>query len=160
MKKWSERPKEIAFLFNPAFCGAILFNTIKTYQAKTSNAFPFPLIYLVLPLIINKRIREKISPRNKFHVWVQNNVDLLINFGKSTRDFVQLTNEAIEFLLQTKKISINEEGKLEANEKENLKKIIINEEITDCLKKTETISKWFASQTKIEMVYIILGVRP
>ena len=32
MKIWSERPKEIAYLLNPAFCGEILYKAIEGYQ--------------------------------------------------------------------------------------------------------------------------------
>ncbi|WP_442969853.1 three component ABC system middle component [Roseburia sp. AM23-20] len=48
------RTHEVAFLLNPAFCGRILYSTIRTYNEKTNRAFPFPLIYLVLPLVLHK----------------------------------------------------------------------------------------------------------
>lgn len=50
MQEWKMRTREIAYLLNPAFCGRILYTTIRAYNEKSHRAFPFPLIYLVLPL--------------------------------------------------------------------------------------------------------------
>mgnify|MGYP000535543387 FL=1 len=72
MKVWSERAQEIAFLLNPAFCGRILYSTIKTYANNSHRALPFPLIYLVLPLVLHKSTREKINSRTQLLVWIQN----------------------------------------------------------------------------------------
>ena len=54
MKSWNMRTHEVAFLLNPAFCGRVLYSTIKTYNDKTCRAFPFPLSYLILPLVLHK----------------------------------------------------------------------------------------------------------
>lgn len=55
MKAWNERTHEIAYLLNPAFCGRILYSSIKAYNEKTRKSFPFPLIYLILPLVLHKK---------------------------------------------------------------------------------------------------------
>ena len=34
MNEWTMRTDEVAFLLNPAFCGRILYTTIKTYNNK------------------------------------------------------------------------------------------------------------------------------
>ena len=35
VKSWDKRTHEVAYLLNPAFCGRILYSTIKTYSEKT-----------------------------------------------------------------------------------------------------------------------------
>ena len=98
------RTHEVAYLLNPAFCGRILYSTIKTYNEILNRAFPFPLIYLVLPLVLHKQTRINISSRTQLLVWVQKYSQLLIDFPRRTRELVPISNEAIEFLLQTGKI--------------------------------------------------------
>ena len=110
MNKWSMRTHEVAFLLNPAFCGRILYSTIKTYNEKTNRAFPFPLIYLVLPLVLHKETRMNINIRTQLLVWVQRYPQLLLDFPKRTRGLVPITNEAVEFLLQTGKVRFTENG--------------------------------------------------
>jgi len=162
VKKWSMRTHEVAFLLNPAFCGRILYSTIRTYNEKTNRAFPFPLIYLVLPLVLHKETRMNINSRTQLLVWVQRYPQLLIDFPQRARELVPITNESVEFLLQTGKIRLTENGELEISSTSRIlsKTKFVDEEISDCLKKGEHIAKWFALAGKVETIYIELGVRP
>ena len=77
MKKWDERPNEVKYLLNPAFCGRILFSMINEYQKTANRAVPFPLLFMVLPLILHEDTRNAISrstqlyngPRNPDHIF-------------------------------------------------------------------------------------------
>jgi hypothetical protein len=113
MKSWNIRAPEIAYLLNPPFCGRLLYTTIKMYNEKAKKPLSFPLIYLVLPLVLHKETRSHINSRTKFHLWIQKNPDLLIDFPKRTRDLVPITNESIEFLLQTGLVKLTSTGELQ-----------------------------------------------
>ena len=95
-------------------------------------------------------------------IWVQRYPQFLIDFSRRTRELVPITNEAVEFLLQTGKIYLNSSGKLEIlpTSRSLSKTKFIDEEIADCLKKGEHVAKWFATTGKVETIYITLGVRP
>lgn len=156
------RSHEVAFLLNPAFCGRVLYSTIKTYNEKTSRAIPFPLIYLVLPLVLHKETRIHINSRTQLQLWVQRYPQLLIDFPQRARELVPITNESVEFLLQTGKILLTPNGELEISptSKTLSKTKFVDDEISECLKKAEHIAKWFAAAGKVETIYIELGVRP
>lgn len=156
------RAHEVAYLLNPAFCGRILYSTIKTYNQTAKRSFPFPLIYLVLPLVLHRETRTKISSRTQLLLWVQKYPQLLIDFPQRARELVPITNEAIEFLFQTRKIMLTPNGDLEISPtSKNLSKTKhTDSEISDCLNKSEHIAKWFALAGKTETIYIELGVRP
>ena len=70
MNKWDMRTHEVAYLLNPAFCGRILYSTIKTYNEILNRAFPFPLIYLVLPLVLHKQTRINICITERVHTMI------------------------------------------------------------------------------------------
>lgn len=162
MNSWNERTHEVAYLFNPAFCGRMLYSAISTYYTKTQRAFPFPLVYLVLPLVLHKETRENINSRKQLHLWVQQYSQLLIDFPQRTTDLISITNEAIEFLLQTKEIILTPNAELEMSPTScslsNTR--YVDPEIKECLLKCEHIARWFAATGKVENVYIELGVRP
>lgn len=162
MNNWSHRSKEIAYLLNPAFCGRIIYTTIKQYNSDTKKSMPFPLVYLILPLVLHKNTREKISSRTKLLVWVQQNPELLINYAQRAKELVMITNEALEFLLQTGVILLNEEAELEISpETKGLSKNkFVDSEIKECLTKSEHVGRWFANTGKVETIFIGLGVRP
>lgn len=162
MKSWGSRSKEVAYLLNPAFCGRILYTTIRKYNEVSKRSLPFPLVYLILPLILHKFTREKISSKTKLLVWVHKNPELLIDFPHRANDLVKITNEAIELLLQTKSVILTEQAGLEINNTvKGLKKSkFTDNEISTCLNKSEHVAKWFASSGKVETIFISLGVRP
>lgn len=54
MKQWDQRPFEIRNLFNPAFCGVVLFRAMQSYEEENSQGMPFSLALLVLPLCLQK----------------------------------------------------------------------------------------------------------
>jgi len=54
MRSWIERTNEVAYLLNPAFCGRILYASVKEYENKANQPMPFALIYLILPLVLHR----------------------------------------------------------------------------------------------------------
>ena len=125
-------------------------------------AFPFPLIYLILPLVLHKETRISINSRTQLQLWIQRYPQLLIDFPQRARELVPITNESVEFLLQTGKVLLTTNGELEISpvSKTLSKTKFVDDEISECLKKGEHIAKWFATAGKVETIYIELGVRP
>ncbi|MFL0198447.1 three component ABC system middle component [Clostridium sp. WILCCON 0269] len=162
MKDWNHRPGEIAYLLNAPFCGRILYNTIKVYNEVSKKAFPFPLIYLVLPLILHKATRKLILSKTQMMVWLQRYPELLIGFSERTKQLVTITNEATEFLLQMGLLNLTSNAELEISHtiKSLSKKKYINDEVKDCINKSEHVAKWFAATGKTETIYISLGIKP
>ncbi|HUM85108.1 MAG TPA: DUF6521 family protein [Lachnospiraceae bacterium] len=162
MRKWEERPRETAYLLNPAFCGRILYSTVQAYEKDCGREFPFPLIYLILPLITNTLFREKISSRTQLMVWLQKNPEVLIDYASRTKHLVTITNETIEFCLQTGFIELTDEGKLHAGQggKSLSSNKYTDSEVEDCITKGSHVGRWFARAGKIENIYTMFGVRP
>ena len=162
MRAWDSRPDEVKHLLNPAFCGRVIYGTVSEYQKVTRRDFPFPLVYLILPLVLPRPIRIEISSRTQLVNWVQKHQELVFNFGKRAADLVEITNEAVEFLLHTGYMMLTDNGELS--------KVItsgalskakhIDSEVGECLTKAEHVGRWFAGAGKVEIVYICLGVRP
>ena len=162
MKEWGKRPEEVRNLYNPAFCGRVPYASIAEYQKKCSCDFPFPLVYLVLPLVLPSRTRQAISSRTRFLNWVQAHQDLVYDFGLRARSLVEVTNEAVEFMLQTGHLVLSEDGELSVNSsRRGLGKTkSVDDEVKECLTKAENVGRWFAGAGKVETIYICLGVRP
>lgn len=162
MRAWNYRSDEVKNLLNPAFCGRVIYGTISEYQKSTKRDFPFPLVYLILPLVLPRQVRSEISCRTQLVNWVQKHQELTFNFSHRARDLVEITNEAVEFMMQTGYINVTGNGELS--------KIItagaLNKtrytdlEVRECLKKAEHVGRWFACAGKVETIYICFGVRP
>lgn len=117
------------------------------------------MIYLVLPLVLHKQTRINISSRTQLLVWVQKYSQLLIDFPRRTRELVPISNEAIEFLLQTGKIVLTPNGELEIvpTSRTLSKTKYADSEVKECLTKAEHVAKWFASAGKQKQYILCWG---
>ncbi len=97
MKKWSERPKEIANLMNPAFCSLVITSSAMGYYEYNSSKICYPLILISLSLILNNNTRWKLprTIRTSLPLWIQSNLSDTIGLLDMTEDIKQIVNEAI-----------------------------------------------------------------
>ena len=163
MKEWSARSSEVKYLLNPAFCGRIIYASIVEYEKACSYAMPFPLIYLILPIILHKYTRERIILGSEMDLirWVQSNNDILISFPTRARGLVETTDEAVGFLLCAGLIEITEDGCMKSVKGRHISNTeYTDKEIRDCLSKAKCVSSWFANFSSIDNIFSCLGVRP
>ena len=162
MRNWDERSEEIRYLLNPAFCGRLIYHVVNEYQRWENHGLPFPLVFLILPLILPNQIRSSIDSRTRLANWVKAHQNLVYNFGKRAGDMVEITSEAIEFMMQTGYLQLAENGMLSINtSRRRLRKTsFIDQEVSECIQKAEHVGRWFSSAGKAETVFICLGVRP
>lgn len=161
MDAWNKRVPEIAYLLNPAFCSSTIYHVILEYQKKTKRAFPFTLVYLILPIVLHKSTRDRIISRTNMVVWIQKNPDVLIGFPGRAKSLVPFANESVEFLLQRNILEIAH-GELSIVKTLSKTKIkaIADQEILDCYNKSEHVGRWFAQMGAEENIYAAWGVKP
>ena len=163
MREWEKRSVEVKYLLNPAFCGRLLYAALVEYESKCKPPMPFPMLYLILPLVLHKKTREKINSVTKLLNWTQANQDLLIGFSARASGLVEITNEAIEFLICAGKVQVTDAGeiiKTPGRGKKLSEADYLDEEIKDCLNKSKHVARWFVDAGTPENVYVCLGVRP
>jgi hypothetical protein len=162
MKKWENRATEIAYLLNPAFCARIIYYAVKTYYEENTRPMPFPLVYLILPLVLHRKTRERIKSVTQMHVWIQRNPDMLIGFAERTKNMVPITNEAVEFLMQSGVVILTNNAEIELAKL--FKSLSVNKytnaEVKECIAKSSSVAKWFAKAGKVEIIYTSWGIRP
>lgn len=168
MLQWKNRTPEVANLINPSFCALLIYLVIFEHQQKKKlelvpSGFPFPLIYLILPITLRKQIREKVTSRTNMLTWLQNNPSVLIGFSNRAKSLVSFTNDAIHFLLSHKKCVIKN-GEIFIEDFISKSKITkyaqIDPEIKDCINKSKAIGRWFYNINSMENIYAAWGVRP
>lgn len=162
MREWGKRSAEVKYLLNPAFCGRLLLAAVAEYESRSGQPMPFPMLYLVLPLVLHRKTREKINSKTKLLNWTQINQDLLIGFADRARSLVEITNESIEFLLCAGIVQLTDTGNIIRNPKQRKlsETDFLDEEIQECVLKSKHVARWFVNAGTTENVYICLGVRP
>lgn len=163
MIQWINRTPEIAYLLNPPFCSLIIYSTIFEYQKKTKDGLPFPLVYLILPIILHKDTRNRISSRTNMVVWLQHNPDVLVGFSDRAKSLLNFTGEAIEFLLFQNNCIVDN-GRISISKTVSKSKIdqyvATDQEIMACIQKTTHLGQWFYNMRATENIYTAWGVKP
>lgn len=166
METWSERPRDLASLLNPAFTGILLRSAVDGYVREAGVGLPYPLAFLVLPLSVHRQTAERL-PRGistMFQSWLQENREVLVGFPDRAKSLLPFTREAIIFAGQRGALSITDDGSLVPGEKK-LKgispyKTKSHDEVKEAVRKSEFVGRWFALAGPPPTVYSLLGVRP
>ena len=166
MQSWKERPIEYANLLNPAFCSILLHNATKGYQKEKDRGMPYPLLFLVLPIVLHRSTREVLPKKivTKLHIWLQEKSEVRVGFGDRTKNLVPYTKEALIFGMQNKIISVDRHGDF-TWVKGQLKKISTiswskDTETAICYKKAEFVGRWFAQAGEVSTIYTMWGICP
>jgi hypothetical protein len=156
INKWQSRPPEIRTLLNPAFCGLLLYTSMKEYKKLNKKDISITLLFLILPLILNIGLRDIIasnknknlifivnSHKNKFH-----NFDYIFNY------YTEYTYEAIYFLYFNQHIKIVDNKFVITSKNNKFNDDYFNKYIKDISNLIKILSKVKSEST----IYSTLGV--
>ena len=162
MKHWDQRPIEIRNLFNPAFCGLVLFRSFRGYEEEDSRGMPFSLTLLILPLCLHKQTRDLLLAGSRSYLLkvISSHPELLVNFGKRAADLLPFTFEALGLLMQLSTFEIDSDGRLRTASDQVRKSIKGTPESIACQRVARFLGKEFARVADRATIYTTLGVRP
>jgi Family of unknown function (DUF6521) len=162
MKRWDRRPFEVRNLFNPAFCGLILFRALQGYEEENPDGMPFSLALLVLPLCLQKDSRQMIadSPRSYLLNTVEKRPQLLVGFAERATALMPFAFEAFGLLMERGCFVVSQGGRLKTVSGRVRKSVTGTSESVACQRVARTIGREFARIADRVTVYTAFGVRP
>jgi hypothetical protein len=162
MKPWNQRLIEIRNLFNPAFCGVVLFRAFSGFEEEDPRGMPFSLALLILPLCLHKQSRGILQrgSRSYFLKAVSSHPELLVNFGPRANALLPFTFEALGFLMQFGAFSVDDSGRLKSVPGIVRKSLTGTDESMACQRIARFLGKEFARAGDRSTIYTTLGVRP
>lgn len=162
MKRWSQRPIEIRNLFNPAFCGLILFRALQGYEEEDDRGMPFSLSLLVLPLCLHKDSREIVAsnPRSYLLKTTEKNQQVMVGFAHRVTHMLPYAFEGFGLLMERGCIVISDEGRIQAVPNRVRKTISGTTETVACQRVARIVGKEFARIADRATIYTTFGIRP
>ena len=164
MKRWDRRPFEIRNLFNPAFCGLVLFRALHGYEEADPRGMPFSLSLLVLPLCLHKDSREVIagSPRSYLLKTVEKNQQIMVGLADRVTHMLPYAFEGFGLLMEKGCIAIADDGRIQTVPKKVRKTVdgTGTAETVACQKVARIVGKEFARIADRATVYTTFGIRP
>jgi hypothetical protein len=162
MKRWDQRPFEVRNLFNPAFCGLILFRAMQGYEEENLDGIPFSLLLLILPLCLHEQSRVVIAGSSRSYLLktIEKNPQILIDFARRTTDMMPYALESLGFLLERDCFVVSDEGRFKIVQGQVRKLIKGTEESISCQRVARIVGKQFASIADRVTIYTTFGIRP
>lgn len=162
MKRWDQRPFEIRNLFNPAFCGLVLFRALHSYEEEDARGMPFSLSLLVLPLCLHKDSREVIadSPRSYLLRTTEKNQQVMVGFSNRATQMLPYAFEGFGLLMERGCIAITDDGRIRTVPKKVRKTVKGTHETVACQKAAHILGREFARIGDRATVYTTFGIRP
>ncbi|MBS1851382.1 MAG: hypothetical protein JST79_10750 [Acidobacteria bacterium] len=162
MKPWNQRPFEIKNLFNPAFCGVILFRALAGYEEENEVGMPFSLALLVLPLCLHKDTRLVLAENSRgyFLKVIEKNPRILVGLATRTKQLLPFALEAFGFLMERGCFFVTEDGRLRTVDGKVRKRVTGTDESIVCQRIARFIGREFARVGDRGTIYTSLGVRP
>ena len=162
MKRWHERPVEVRNLFNPAFCGLILFRALQGYEEVNLDGMPFSLTLLVLPVCLQKDSRDVIGAhaRSNFLRIVEKHPEITVGLAARTSAMLPYALEAFGLLMEGGCIGVNDRGSIHTKGDRVRKTISGTAETIACQRVARFVGKEFARIADRVTVYTTFGIRP
>jgi hypothetical protein len=162
MKRWDQRPFEVRNLFNPAFCGVVLFRALQGFEEENPGGMPFSLCLLVLPLCLQRVSREIIaeSPRSHLLSTIENHPQILVGFADRTSALMPFSFEGLGVLMERGCFTVSQGGHLITVDKTVRKTITGTSESISCQRVARIVGREFARIADRVTIYTSLGIRP
>jgi hypothetical protein len=162
VKRWDQRPFEIRNLFNPAFCGLVLFRALHGYEEQDARGMPFSLSLLVLPLCLHKDSREVIasSPRSYLLKTTEKNQQVMVGFADRVIHMLPRAFEGFGLLMEMGCIAIADDGRIQTVPDKVRKTVKGTAETISCQKVARIVGREFARIADRVTVYTTFGIRP
>ncbi len=181
LPNWKQRSIILQHLYNPAFCGALIYKCVEEYEKKANRPLPFELVFFVLPLIFDDAYSEKLSNLSDEDIienegWLEKiPIYNKLVFIEQIQQLKPITQEALLFGYKynflkivngciAKSTIINDFDANKINVYISDLKIGGFESsikgIRDYFKRTQKISQWLSKYENPETIYIIFGLKP
>ncbi len=165
MKPWLDRPTEIAHLLNPAFCGTVLSASVSGYATRHTDGMPFPLTFMVLPIILHRSTRQALPPntRTSLPAWLHRHSSSRVLFHERLASLKPFTREAMLFALLHHWLVLSPDGSLGVTMTQSqMRRLLarLDGEARECGMRALFLGKWFAAASSPETVMTAWGVRP
>jgi hypothetical protein len=155
---WNERSIITANLLNPAFCGEVIRHCVYAYNEKRKTtegkkAFPFYLLFLILPIVLHKKTRESLEKRKDLYSWINDNPEIKLKIKENRENLLPYSKEAISFLLMYNAIEVNNESVSVTS------KPITDEELKEYYTIAQKLGNLFFEENDFLLIHTYLNIK-
>lgn len=156
MTAWAKRPRVEATLLNPALLATLLAAAARDYE-RARAPMPWPLAFLVLPLVLHRPTRAALPKNTRTHLstWIRREPVLRAGFPARAGAMVPITREGIRFglragVLWLDGVALTGDLPVEAPPGE----------LRQLIRTAAVVGRWLAKTEEPSTAFALLGVTP
>lgn len=154
---------DVYSITNPALGALLLWSFLQGYAEREKDGCPFPLMFLPLPLVLSKSIRDEFKGTNNetgLYTWLTRKQNVLVNLDSRINKSSILTRIAIIFGCSNEIILIQENGTLISNNKGIIKSRISSSsaEVKDMIIVSKKLGIWLSQINSTSNIFNSLGL--
>jgi hypothetical protein len=163
MTRWSERSRTQAVMLNPALLAVITANAAVQFRATGGHSMPWPLAFIVAPLVLHRGTREALPRTTRTHwgAWVSEHPVEHAGFARralSLRDPVQ---DGVRFGLSTGVLEVTPDGGLTGTLASGRGHTLeMDSEAHQIIAKAGFVGRWLTKIDQPATAFVLLGVAP
>ena len=162
MKPWNNRSDIEASLFNPAFCGELIWHTVTAYNHTVkTGSYPYALLYLILPFLLNAEISSQMpkTTRTGLIPWLYANRHLAPIIAEKAKEMKDYTNESLLLYVSLNLLQINDTGEIEIGTQPLARKRNFIRDDVDYLKKrADVLGNWLGKAGDVTTIFSLIGI--
>jgi hypothetical protein len=158
---WDEQPQAVQALFNPAFCAALLGQTVRAYS---ESGFDLALAYVALPLILHADTRNSLpgSVATTIPAWRERQPELTLGFFERARAMRPFVDAAIIFGARSGLFKYDDQNAVLLRSRSIDRSDQLSDdrfaESSKCLERAKFIGRWFSRAGSTAVIFALLGV--
>lgn len=157
MTEWSDRSPIPAAMLNPSLLAVLLSGAAAGYSRESATGLPWPLCFVVAPMVLHKGTREALPLRISTHLptWVSRHPVLRAGFPLRAESLVEPVRESLRFGLRHRLLTV-EDGKIHASVRLNP-----GEDAGDLvalLSRATFVGRWLTKLEEPATAFALLGV--
>lgn len=165
LMSWSERAREDAFTFNPAYLGALSFEFVKSYQAACKLASPYALPFCALPFALYPDSRRLLpdSIRTGLYSWLERTPEAMVGYAGRARNLAPYIREGLMYATHRQVLQFDGGRIKSGTKKASFSETTMNSitpDMRDTIRSVRMTGKWFAAAGEEQTILTSLGVRP
>ncbi|MDN5745730.1 MAG: DUF6521 family protein [Nocardioidaceae bacterium] len=161
MTAWRFRSRAQAAMLNPALLAAITAAAASEYKRATGEPMPWPLAYLIAPLVLHRSTRESLPRTTRTHLgnWVSQNPVIHAGLSARAQSLAEPVREGLRFGLRHGALEVDDRGRLTGDLVAPAKKAAPGE-AGQIIAKAGLVGKWLAKIDHPATVFAVMGVAP
>lgn len=147
-------------MLNPALLAVITASAAIEYERADGAAMPWPLSFLVAPMVLHRGTRDALPRRTTTHLgnWVAQNPVIHAGFASRAQSLSDVVREGMRFGLANELLEVDRHGRLSGALGPAPR--VSNPEVDPLVARAGFVGRWLTKMDQPATAFILLGVAP